>query len=125
MISPYASKILLRWRSKQTRKSGMFKLSGRVVDLSRKRPMSSIDENKSSRKTTNNRTVSDRYLCCQCYFSNYFSNDELCLSFAIEKSNVPVPERIRKFHIKFRTRLMRYPYTQICQISFKKSIFFV
>jgi len=62
---------------------------------------------------------------CQCYFSNYFSNDELCLSFAIEKSNVSVPERIRKFHIKFRTRLMRYPYTQICQISFKKSIFFV
>ena len=97
----------------------MFKLSGKVVDLSRKRPMPSIDENKSSRKIT------VRFQIDTCAANVILvTNDELCLSFAIEKSNV-LPERIRKFHIKFHTRLMRYPYTQICQISFKKSIFFV
>ncbi|KAG5319301.1 LDB2 protein, partial [Pseudoatta argentina] len=70
----------------------MSKLSGRVVDLSRKRPMLSIDENKSSRKITARLRIGTRA-------ANVIlvTNDELCPSFAIEKSNV-LPERTRKFH---------------------------
>ena len=85
----------------------MSKLSGRVVDLSRKRPMPSIDENKSSRKITARLRIDTRA-------ANVIlvTNDELCPSFAIEKSNV-LPERTRKF----RTRLMRYPYTHVYKFA--------